>query len=156
MTTLPDCGLYRTTAAIGPVPAGRLVYFHNHGEPGPGIYTPHGWQQNRAQWHASGIPLPSPDAAQHLAPLPAEGLYRVVSEFTCCPKRCVTFAPERLVQLGYDAAANALLFFPELGPTGLRLPEQGTLVDRDRLGHLSRLAVAEVNAPERLPGGLLH
>lgn len=156
MAPLPPCGLYRTRAPIGPVPAGRLVYFHNHGEPGPGVYTPHAWQQNRAQWHAQGVTLPSPDAADALEPLPPEGLYRVHAEFTCCEKRCVTFAPERLVQLGYDAQANALLFLPELTPAGLRFPEQGAVVERARLQHLTRLTVNEATPTETLPGGLLH
>lgn len=35
------CGLYRTTRPIpDAVPAGVLVYYHNHGDPGPGVYLP--------------------------------------------------------------------------------------------------------------------
>ena len=45
---LPPCGLYRTTAAIGSIEAGRLVYFHNHADPGPGMYLPARWTRNRA------------------------------------------------------------------------------------------------------------
>ena len=35
MSSLPPCGLYRTRRALGTsIPEGRLVYFHNHGDPG--------------------------------------------------------------------------------------------------------------------------
>ena len=42
-TELPPCGLYRTVKPIGSIEAGRLVYFHNHGDPGPGLYFPESW-----------------------------------------------------------------------------------------------------------------
>ena len=42
-TPLPPCGLYRTTGPVGSIPEGRLIYFHNHGEPGPGLYLPASW-----------------------------------------------------------------------------------------------------------------
>ena len=47
---LPPCGLYRTTTKIGDCEADRLVYFHNHGDPGPGFYFPEKWVKNRAQF----------------------------------------------------------------------------------------------------------
>jgi hypothetical protein len=38
MADLPPCGIYRTSQPLGDhVPAGQLVFFHNHGDPGPGI-----------------------------------------------------------------------------------------------------------------------
>ena len=50
MADLPPCGIYRTDLALGDeVPAGRLVYFHDHGDPGPGIYLPRDWVANRAR-----------------------------------------------------------------------------------------------------------
>ena len=67
---LPPCGLYRTTRALDHVPAGRLVFFHNHGDPGPGIYLPSGWVLNRARWHERGHTIPSPEWAASLAALP--------------------------------------------------------------------------------------
>ena len=51
---LPPCGLYATRATIGSIPPGRLVYFHNHGNPGPGIYLPASWKGNRARFEARG------------------------------------------------------------------------------------------------------
>ena len=39
-------------------------------------------------------------------------------EFTCCSKRCRTYEPGLLVQLGYDGEARALLFVPEWNDAG--------------------------------------
>ena len=148
MADLPPCGLYRTTRAMGDhVPAGRLVYFHNHGDPGPGVYLPSGWTANRARWHEQGHTLPSEDWAASLAPLPAEGLYRVTEAFTCCSKNCRTYDADLLVQLGYDGTASALLFLPEWTPKGLAIPETGIRIDADRLSRLRPLRVAEGVVP---------
>ena len=61
--SLPECGLYRTTASIGRVAANHLVYFHNHGNPGPGVYLPESWEHNRAKFSPQGITLP--DISHH-------------------------------------------------------------------------------------------
>jgi hypothetical protein len=148
MSELPPCGLYRTRRALGEVEAGRLVYFHNHGEPGPGIYLPRGWKVNHAQWHSRGVPLPDDGWARHLEPLAPEGLYRVREELTCCAKGCRTFEPDLLVQLGYNGAAEPILFVPEWTEAGLALPEQGTRIDADRVSRLAPLKVASPPAPE--------
>jgi hypothetical protein len=155
---LPPCGLYRTTNAVAGVPAGRLVYFHNHGNPGAGIYLPTGWVANRADWAAEGYTLASETEAHHLEALPAEGLYRVTQSFFCCSKRCVQFQPDRLVQLGYNGQAEAILFFPELGGTGLSFPSSGTVVDRLNLKALAALTVnASAAATAARPaGGFVH
>jgi hypothetical protein len=139
---LPPCGLYRTRAEIGGVPAGRLVYFHDHGDPGPGIYLPTAWVANRARFEAPGILLPSPEAAEHLEPLAAEGFYRVVEAFECCETRCRRFEPDLLVQLGYDGAAQAILFVPEVVDGALIIPERGTRIDRAQIARLAPLRMA--------------
>lgn len=99
---MPRCGLYKTTGAIGAVPAGRLVYFHNHGDPGPGLYLPERWAGNRAQFARSGVVLDDPGAVRFLSPLPTEGFYCVAEPFYCCEQRCRHFETDTLVQLGYD------------------------------------------------------
>ena len=153
MPDLPPCGVYRSSKPLGDaVPAGRLVYFHNHGEPGPGVYLPEGWAQNRARWHKHGTPIPEPEWAASLEPLAPEGLYRVREAFDCCAKHCRTFEPGMLVQLGYNAAAEAILFVPEWTPAGLGFPEQGSLLDAGRVSKLDRLVVAQAVTPE----GPLH
>ena len=153
MPDLPPCGVYRTTQAIGEaVPSGRLVYFHNHGEPGPGVYLPEAWAHNRARWHKHGTPIPNLSWASTLVPVPAEGLYRVREEFTCCDKRCRTYQAEMLVQLGYNGAAEPILFVPEWTSAGLAFPEQGTSIDPTRASKLSALTVAQT----AMPDGPLH
>ena len=141
---LPACGIFRTTVALEEhVPAGRLVFFHNHGNPGPGIYLPSGWALNRARWHETGHTIPSEAWAETLVPLPAEGLYRVRDRFTCCPKACRTYEPDLLVQLGYNAEAEPLLFVPEWTDSGLAIPELGVALEPDRLDQLAALRVVE-------------
>jgi hypothetical protein len=155
MPQLPPCGLYRTTRPLDDrIPAGRLVYFHNHGEPGPGIYLPTGWRLNRARFGERGTPLPTSEWAATLEALPAEGFYRVREPFHCCEKRCRLFEADQLVQLGYDAQARALLFVPEWSDAGLAIPERGSLVDHERLARLAPLKVPEVRAPSA--GGPQH
>ena len=141
--TLPSCGLYKTTTEIAGVPAGRLVYFHNHGEPGPGIYLPEAWQLNRAQFSKQGRTLEQPNDADSLSPLPTEGLYRVSEPFTCCEKKCREFPEGMLVQLGYNAAAQPILFVPTQSSTGLSFPERGSRIESDRFAMLQPIKVAQ-------------
>lgn len=151
---LPPCGLYRTTQPVAGLPAHRLVYFHNHGDPGAGLYLPSGWSGNRATWQKQGHTLPDEASARHLAPLPAEGLYAVSAAFFCCAQRCVQYQPQQLVQLGYDGEATPLLFIPELGARGLGFPERGTRISEDAFGKLTLLRVAQ--APELPRDGFVH
>lgn len=144
---LPPCGLYRTTEPIGNVPAHRLVYFHNHGDPGPGVYVPESWSVNRAQFSKSGTTLPDENLAFTLEPLQAEGLYRVKSPITCCDKQCRTYPAELLVQLGYNAQGEPILFVPQWTGTGLAFPEMGNKLDSDRLAELAPLKVSTPKAP---------
>jgi hypothetical protein len=106
-SVLPPCGLYRTTGTIdAAIPAERLVYFHNHGDPGPGVYLPESWALNRAKFSAQGHVL-APSQLRLLTPLLPEGMYRVTEEFTCCAEAHRTFGRDLLVQLGYDGARHA-------------------------------------------------
>jgi hypothetical protein len=140
---LPPCGLYRTTRPLGDVPAGRLVYFHNHGDPGAGVYLPASWSLNRVRWQERGHTLQDEAWAATLEPLPAEGLYRVREAFFCCDQQCVRFAQGQLVQLGYDGEGGAILFVPEWSAKGLGFPERGTRLEASRVGKLDRLEVAQ-------------
>ncbi|MFW6086725.1 MAG: hypothetical protein ACODAG_05925, partial [Myxococcota bacterium] len=82
-----------------------------------------------------------------LEPLAREGLYRVTETFTCCDKRCRTFEPETLVQLGYDAQAQPLVFLPEWVEGAIAIPQRGTRIDRAHTAKLAPLRVAEAGAP---------
>jgi hypothetical protein len=157
MSELPPCGLYRTTATLAGVEAGRLVYFHNHGNPGPGIYLPEGWTGNRAKFAASGITLPNGFDTRALRPLPAEGFYRVSEPFFCCEKNCVRFETDAFVQLGYNGAGRALVFQPELAATSIAIPDRGTMIDDVALKNLVRLKLAERDRKDdiSLPRGMI-
>jgi hypothetical protein len=157
VSELPPCGVYRTVQKIGEVEAGRLVYFHNHGNPGPGLYFPETWNHNRATWAANGYTLPKIFDVRALKPLPAEGFYRVTSSFHCCEKQCVKFEPDQLLQLGYNGAGQALVFVPEYVGGAIQAPERGTLVDDASLRHLAQLKLPERQLQNdlSLPRGIL-
>ena len=143
MSELPPCGLYRTLKKIGEIEPGRLVYFHNHGNPGPGVYFPEKWTHNRAQFAANGTTVALPLEAKALHPLPAEGFYRVAKTFHCCEKKCVQFEPDALLQLGYNGAGKALVFIPEYVGGGIEVPDRGTFVDDDALVNMIQLKLPE-------------
>jgi hypothetical protein len=137
------CGLYRTTEAIGDaVAAGVLVYYHNHGDPGPGVYPAEAWKNNRALFGEHGVTVPYEGYAATLEPLLPEGLYRVREPFYCCEQRCHYFEEDLLVQLGYNGHAEAILFLPELVDGALALPAEGSLVGPTQLEKLAPLKVA--------------
>ncbi len=159
MSELPPCGIYRTAKAIDTIEAGRFVYFHNHGDPGPGVYLPESWANNRAKFSAKGTTIPKDFDPRSLAPLPAEGFYRVTATFFCCDKKCTKFEPDTLVQLGYNGAAAALVFLPEFGTGGIHIPDRGSIVDEKRLSNLSMLKVVarqgDVKMDLSLPRGMI-
>jgi hypothetical protein len=138
---LPPCGLYRTTGPIGSINEGRLVYFHNHGNPGPGVYVPKEWRYNRAQFEDKGHALEDPGLARHLQPLPAEGFYRVTEPFHCCEKRCRLFEQDALLQLGYNSEAQPILFVPELVDSMFAIPAKGWKTTLETLNHVRQLQV---------------
>ena len=157
MSDLPPCGLYRTTQKIGDVEPGRLIYFHNHGNPGPGIYFPESWAHNKARFAANGMTLPAAFDYRALKPLPAEGFYRVASSFYCCEKKCVQFEPDQLVQVGYNGAGKALVFIPEYGNGAISVPERGTAIDDAAFPNLValKLPVRERSNDLSLPRGMI-
>ena len=128
---------------IGSVPADRLVYFHNHGDPGAGVYFPEKWTHNRAHFSPKGMTMPEGWNPKALFALPAEGFYHFTASVDCCEKRCVRFEPDQLVQLGYNGAGRALVFIPELARGVLEVPERGTMLDDAALAKLTPLRVAE-------------
>ena len=156
---LPPCGLYRTVAPIAGVEAGRLVYFHNHGNPGPGVYFPERWTHNRAHFSPSGVTVGTSFDTRALQPLPPEGFYRVAKPFYCCAKQCTRFETDAFVQVGYNGAGRALVFIPELAQGVIAVPERGTLIDDDALANLVALQVPERkgvgNSDLSLPRGIV-
>ena len=157
MSSLPPCGLYRTVRSIAGLEAGRLVYFHNHGNPGPGLYLPERWSHNRAHWSSTGMTVPADFDPSSLRALPAEGFYRVKRGFHCCEKKCVEFQPEQLVQLGYNGSGKALLFLPTLQRGAITTPERGTMIDDAALDQIVAHVLAESEARDdlSLPRGIV-
>ncbi len=143
---LPPCGLYRTRAAIGAIPAERLVYFHNHGDPGPGLYLPSGWKRNRVELQARGQTLEDPELLRHLEPLPPEGFYRVIEPFHCCERKCREFETDTLLELGYKGDGLPIVFTPELVDGMIAIPTNGTAIDLKVLPLLKLLKVATSSA----------
>ena len=139
--SLPPCGIYKTTISIGNIPADRFVYFHNHGDPGPGIYLPARWLNNRAEFSKQGVPLATNHEATTLIPLPPEGLYRVRQTFKCSANSSITFQPGQLVQLGYNRRADSILFIPIWDENGLTMPERGVLMEPENIRNLEQLLV---------------
>jgi hypothetical protein len=133
--------MYRTSGTIGSVEGGRLVYFHNHGDPGPGLYLPKEWKYNRAQFDEKGQTLEDPGLVRFLQPLPPEGFYRVVESFHCCEKQCRLFGEDALIQLGYNAQAEPILFVPELVDAMFAIPAKGWKTSLESIGHMQQLQV---------------
>ena len=154
---LPACGVYRTVKQVGPVEANRFVYFHNHGNPGPGLYFPERWDANRAVFSQNGQTVPDNFDPAWIHALPAEGFYRVVRPFHCCEKKCTEFQAEALVQLGYNGNGKAIVFTPEYSGGVIRVPERGTLVDEEQLKNLVQLKLPEVEQKHdlSLPRGMI-
>jgi hypothetical protein len=156
MESLPACGLYKTSVAVGGIPAGRLVSFHNHGQPGPGIYLPVSWSNNVATFGDSGVTVTDVALIATLQPVPAQGLYRVARPFHCCEKRCREFETDLLIQLGYNGNAQAIVFVPEMSAQGMVFPQTGTPVDAPGPQNLTPLKVARPAAPAGTRDPLSH
>ncbi len=148
LAKLVPCGLYRTTQPLGTkLQAGVLVYYHNHGNPGPGLYPVDRWENNKAVFSEQGVLVHDYKYPQSLQALPPEGFYRVATAFFCCDKECHNFEPDDLVQLGYDGAGRPILFLPTWSTAGVHLPERGVLVDDDKLELLDPLRIDYKDPP---------
>jgi hypothetical protein len=154
---LPPCGLYRTVKPVAGIDAGRMVYFHNHGNPGPGMYLPERWAHNRAIWSERGQTCPPDWDPRALRALPAEGYYRVKRAFHCCTKKCVQFEPDQMVQLGYNGSGKGLLFIPTLASGAITVPERGTMIDDEAFESIVQLKFPEAETRDDLsmPRGIV-
>jgi len=144
---LPDCGLFRTTKPLpehdAEVPAGILVYFHNHSDGGlPVVVVPEHNIHNRWHFHGAGIPFRGLSWADSLASLPSEGFYML--------RRALTFQggewpKSALVQLGYTRAGEPILFIAqaraELKENDLFFSDNGVGIAREQMTLLEPLQV---------------
>ena len=130
---LPACGLYRTTRPLpgedSRIPGGVLVYFHNHSEQGPPVVlVPADNVRNRWRFHTAGTLIEDPDWPSSLVALKPEGFYRLREHFHPSDDQVVN--QNALVQLGYNRAAEPIVFFPSMHETenSLVFPERGTRI----------------------------
>ena len=147
---LPPCGIYRTTIALPgreeDVPAGRLVYFHNHSEQGPPIVLlPRSNTWNRWTFNERGLLVEGEAAALFIATLtslPEEGLYIVQRPIGSGES---VLRPRTLVQVGYNPSGHVILFSAEPRDNGLSFPERGKRFEGLKV--FDSLARASFDAP---------
>lgn len=153
-TTLPPCGLYRTTKALPEheeeIPAGILVYFHNHSDSGlPVVIAPEHNIMNRWHFHGAGIPFRGMAWADSLTKMPAEGFYMLKKPFEFDGG---SWPRGALVQLGYTRNGDPILFIAQqranLEENDLFFSERGVGINRDQLGMLDQLSIFVEPAPE--------
>ncbi|MFT3770944.1 MAG: hypothetical protein QM820_36455 [Minicystis sp.] len=143
-----DCGLYRATKPLpgneAAVPAGTLVYFHNHhatdsGRPLPSVIPPDHNVHNRWHFHVETAvnDIRSPSWVESLEKVPEQGFYTLRRELTfdggSWPKGSI-------VQLGYTRTADPILFIARVRPTlsenDLFFSDKGVGIKRDQLSIL--------------------
>lgn len=151
--TVPRCGLYRTTLPVpghaDRVPAGRLVFFHNHSTEGPPlILLPSENQHNRWRFHRRGFLVADTDYLATLEPLKPEGIYRLREHFHVNDSQIVN--RNALVQLGYNDRAEPILFFPVVhhSQNSLVFPVRGVKIDDTIYGSLDPLDLRGPHEPD--------
>lgn len=151
---LPPCGLYRTTKALPDneeaVPAGGLVYFHNHSDSGlPVVIAPDHNILNRWHFHGAGVPFRGLSWADSLVKLPAEGFYSLRKQLDWDGG---SWPKSTLLQLGYTRVGEPILFIGQvrasLVENDLWFSDKGVGITRDQLGLLEPLQIYAEPAPE--------
>jgi len=149
---LPPCGLYKTGVSLPgheeDVPAGRLIYFHNHSEKGPPlVLNPQSNTHNRWLFQGQGWLVEDPGFIGALEPLLSEGLYTVSGQHLHISRDEIV--PERsLVQLGYNRSADTILFVGKFEENTISFPSTGyRFTSADVHQHLKAV---EFNIPKPL------
>src|SRR4051794_5345825 len=146
---LPPCGLYRTTKAPPDneeaVPAGILVYFHNHSDSGlPVVIVPEHNVMNRWHFHGPGIPFRGLSWADSLQKILQEGFYMLRKDLTFDGG---SWPKGTLVQLGYTRTGDPILFIAQqrasLEENDLFFSDRGVGVAANVLPSLEPLKVFE-------------
>jgi hypothetical protein len=141
-----DCGLYRAPRALPgneeKVPAGSLVYFHNHSSnngPLPSVIPPDHNIHNRWHFHAEGAieNIRSPSWVESLEKLPDQRFYTLRRELTF---EGGSWPRGTIVQLGYTRIAEPILFIAtvraSLQENDIFFSDRGVRVNRDQLSIL--------------------
>ena len=146
-----DCGLYRATKALpgneDKVPAGTLVYFHNHSSnngPLPSVIPPDHNIHNRWHFHAEGAidNIRSPSWVESLEKMPDQKFYTLRRDLSF---EGGSWPKGSLVQLGYTKSADPILFIARVRPTltenDLFFSDKGVGLQRDQLNILEPVTV---------------
>jgi hypothetical protein len=141
-----DCGLYRATKALpgneDKVPAGTLVYFHNHSSdngPLPSVIPPDHNIHNRWHFHAETAinNLRSPSWVESLEKVPDQNFYTLRKELAF---EGGTWPKGSIVQLGYTRTADPILFIARVRTTlaenDLFFSDKGVGIKREQLSLL--------------------
>jgi len=159
---LPACGLYRTTKPLpeheGEVPAGTLVYFHNHSDSGlPVVVAPEHNVHNRWHFHGAGIAFRGMSWADSLTKLLAEGFYVLRRPL---PVDQGEWPKGTLVQLGYTRRGDPILFIAQvralLEENDLFFSDRGVSIQREQTTLLEPVSVFAEPAPAGAHGTGVH
>jgi len=146
---LPNCGLYKTTKPLpeheAEVPAGILVYFHNHSDSGlPVVIVPEHNVMNRWHFHGGGIPFRGLSWADSLQKIQQEGFYMLRKDLTFDGG---SWPKGTLVQLGYTRTGDPILFIAQqrasMEENDLFFSDRGVGVAASVLASLEALKVYE-------------
>ncbi len=125
---LPPCGLYKTTVPLPGkeewVRENLLVYFHNHSQQGPPlVLLPAANANNRWSFHDKGYLIRDGDYVDSIVAVMPEGYYTLSEAIYLSHDEMI---PElTLVQLGYNRAADPILFLAEYEPSSITFPASG-------------------------------
>lgn len=150
---LPKCGLYRTSRAhperAEQIPAGRLVYFHNHSESGsPIVLPPKSNAVNKWTFDNRGFLVRDPSWPASLVALKAEGFYRMADPLRTRDGKNI---PEgQVIQLGYNGAGEPIAFFASYDAerNALVFPTKGTKLSERGYDRLVALTWGGAVAPK--------
>jgi hypothetical protein len=144
---LPTCGLYRTTKPLSgheeKIPAGLLVYFHNHSDSGmPQVLPPDHNVHNRWHFHGPAVEFRGLSWADSLVKMPNEGFYTLRRELTF---EGGNWPKGALVQLGYTRNADAILFIAQvrtkLDENDLWFSDRGVGVPKEQMSILEPVVI---------------
>jgi hypothetical protein len=147
---LPPCGLYKTTEALPGkeewVRENLLVYFHNHSQQGPPlILLPSSNAYNRWKFHDKGYLVRDDGFVETLVPLQDEGFYILQEPLYLSEEE---FIPERtLVELGYNRAAEPILFMGKFKENTIEFPTSGLKCTTEIFEMLEEAPFRVANAP---------
>jgi hypothetical protein len=161
---LPDCGIYRTTKPLPEheelIPAGLLVYFHNHSDSGlPVVIAPDHNIMNQWHFHGSGTQFRGLTWADSLEKMLDQGFYSLRKELAF---EGGNWPKGTLVQLGYTRTADPILFIAQLrsarADNNLWFSDRGVGLARERLSLLEPVGVftEPVGEGGHDPGTIAH